>query len=148
MAIACRKDKTWDYVPIADRTLPAEQQTKFPIKALSARSMAKVQDALADVSPTAQRVNPGTGMFEAVRRGVGVPVNLRDENGAEVTLATVKDGGEEVLADASLDLIAHLITELGPEVLNRNKLGEGDAGKSPASDALQQGKPSPAGTGV
>ncbi len=137
MAIACRKNKTSSYVPVADRSLPREQRTTFPIRSMSARALAKVKDAGTLVSgdgTISGRIH--ACFFAAVKYGVGAWDNLPDETGAKIEpLMGFDADGDPVMMDESIDRIRHLIEELAGAVLKENGLTERDLGNSSSSPA-------------
>lgn len=91
MATAINPNRTWDYVPEADRDLPTEQQTTFHLRALTPTELAAVNDLgfTYQMERGGQRAGeframPATQVLKTVTCGLVGWSNLLDGRGGRV----------------------------------------------------------------
>lgn len=142
MAIAVSKQKSKTYILKCDHDQPTEDQTVFTIGTLSRRAMSIIKDGTMkfEVIGDAPVILPQQFSMcaAAVKFGLKAAANFRHEDGSEAKLQFVTSHGEEVLTEASLDMLLPYIEELGNEILAFNRLSETDLGNSASSQSAAQ----------
>lgn len=124
MAVAVDPNRTFDYVLKEDRELPAEQQTVFKLKVLSARELAGLEDSVSVMDKDGNwQVKVGTKVLEILRLGLKGWKNLWRTS--EIT-EPFKGIGDE-----SLDLLRpEWRRELADAITEQTNLSEGEVKNS------------------
>lgn len=112
MAIAVDPNRTFDYVLTEDRSLPAEQQTVFKLKVLSARELARLEDSVSVMDKNGNwQVKVGTKVLEILSCGLKGWANFKHQNGNLVIFSGASEDSFDRLRPEWRRELADAITE-------------------------------------
>lgn len=112
MAIAVDPNRTFDYILKEDRDLPAEQQTVFKLKVLSARELARLEDSVSVMDKDGNwQVKVGTKALEILSCGIKGWENLRNRAGIFIPFSGIMDNNFDLLRPEWRRELADAITE-------------------------------------
>ncbi len=136
MPIAVDPGKTFDYVLECDRTLPAEEQTVFEIKVLSARELADIEDKATKFVDGGLEFRTGSQVLKILELGVKGWKNFRGRDGAEISF---RDNNGRPRPENWDLLRPEWRRELSNAVTEQNRVTEAERKNSPSSPPSSSG---------